>query len=694
MPRSLIIVESPAKAKTIGKFLGRSCVVKASMGHVRDLPKSQFGIDVGDGFAPKYITIRGKGPVLNELKKEQKKVDKVYLAADPDREGEAICWHLAQYLGLEDDLCRIEFNEITKNAVKKAFDAPRKIDIDKVNAQQARRILDRIVGYKLSPLLWDKVKKGLSAGRVQTVAMRLICEREREIQAFKPEEYWKITATLTPDVKKNTFDAELIHKHGKRIKMTNKSQVDSILRSLDGKQFVIDKVIRKEKKRNPSPPFITSTMQQEASRKLGFATRKTMRIAQQLYEGLEVGGEGSVGLITYMRTDSTRIAKEAQISARDYIRKAFGKEYVPSYMPVYKAKGSAQDAHEAIRPTDVQKTPDSIKVFLSRDQYRLYKLIWDRFVASQMTPAIVDTTSVDIIAGDYCFRATGSIVKFPGFMAIYIEDTDEENTAKESILPDLFEEQALKLLQLKPTQHFTKAPARYSEAMLVRSLEEHGIGRPSTYAAIIDTILKRGYVLHEDKRLAPSELGLIVTELLVEHFPDVFDVEFTALMESRLDKIAESEEDWVNVLRDFYDPFIEALNTAHIEMKRVEVEDEVTDEICDKCGRNMVIKHGRYGKFLACPGFPDCRNTQPILAKVGVKCPKCGADIVERRTKRGRRFYGCSTYPECDFVTWNKPSQDSCPKCESFLVTVKRKNGSVNKCSNDKCDYTIALPGN
>lgn len=688
MQRSLIIVESPAKARTIGKFLGRSCIVRASMGHVRDLPKSQFGIDVEDGFAPKYITIRGKGPVLGELKKEQKKVDKVYLAADPDREGEAICWHLAEYLELEDEECRIEFNEITENAVKRAFDNPRKIDMNRVYAQQARRILDRIVGYKLSPLLWDKVKKGLSAGRVQTVAMRLICDREREIRAFTPEEYWKITATLTSDRKKNAFEAELIQEQNKRIDLSNQEQVESILKALDGKEFVVDKVIRKEKKRNPSPPFITSSMQQEASRKLGFTARKTMQIAQQLYEGLEIGGAGSVGLITYMRTDSTRVSKEAQLQAREYIRSSFGKDFVPSHIPAYKAKGSAQDAHEAIRPTDVLKTPDSIKGYLSRDQYRLYKLIWDRFIASQMAPAIVDTTSVDIVAGDYVFRATGSIVKFPGFMAIYIEDTDEESTTKESILPELSEKQMLKLLKLTPTQHFTKAPARYSEAMLVRALEEHGIGRPSTYATIIDTILKRGYVFYEDKRLVPSELGLIVTELLVEHFPEVFDVEFTASMEARLDKIVEGKEDWVKVLKDFYEPFITTLNTAQNEMTKVELEDEITDEICEKCGRNMVIKHGRYGKFLACPGFPECRNTQPLLTKIDAKCPKCGADMVERRTKKGRKFYGCSAYPECAFVTWNKPLKESCPKCGNFIFTERRRKGSVKKCSNEQCDYT------
>lgn len=688
MSKSLIIVESPAKAKTIGQFLGRSCIVKASMGHVRDLPKSQFGIDVEKGFAPKYITIRGKGEVLSELKKQQKKVDKVYLAADPDREGEAICWHLAQYLNLENNLCRIEFNEITEKAVKKAFENPRTIDMNRVYAQQARRILDRIVGYKLSPLLWDKVKKGLSAGRVQTVTMRLICEREREIQAFIPEEYWKIFATLTPGTKKNSFDAELIQRQGKRIKLSTKEQVDTILNAIKGKEFVVNKITRKEKKRNPVPPFITSSMQQEAMRKLGFGTRKTMRIAQQLYEGLSLGEKGSVGLITYMRTDSTRVAKEAQLAAREYISKTFGKGFVPPYMPVYKTKESAQDAHEAIRPTDAVRTPASVKAFLSNDQYKLYKLIWDRFIASQMASAIIDTTSIDITAGDCVFRATGSVVKFSGFMAIYIEDTDEENKEKENILPELHEKQILELMKITPSQHFTKPPARYTEATLVRALEEKGIGRPSTYATIIETIMKRGYVVTEDKHLVPSELGLIVTDLLVKHFPDVFNIEFTALMEARLDKIVATQEDWVKVLKDFYAPFIKTLDKANTEMEKVKLEDEVSGEICSKCGRNMVIKYGRFGKFLACSGFPECRNTQAIVTKIDAKCPKCGADIVERRTKKGRKFYGCSKYPECDFVAWNKPSKESCPKCGSFLIITKRKNKKIVKCANNNCNYT------
>ncbi len=692
MGKSLVIVESPAKAKTISRFLGRNYTVKASVGHVRDLPKSQLGVDVENGFQPKYITIRGKGPVLKELRDAAKKADRILFATDPDREGEAISWHLADALKVDGQSpCRIEFNEVTERAVKNAIKQPRPINQDLVDAQQARRVLDRLVGYKLSPLLWAKVRRGLSAGRVQSVAVRLICDREAEIEAFEPQEYWSIEAELQQtEGEKATFSAKLHKAKGKKIEISNQEKAEAIVEELKKAPFVVQSVERRERRRNPAPPFTTSSLQQEASRKLGFTARRTMRVAQQLYEGLEVGSEGTVGLITYIRTDSTRIAPEAQQAARQAIQELFGKEYLPAKPPVYKSRAGAQAAHEAVRPTSMDRRPEDVKSFLTRDQYRLYRLIWERFIASQMAPAILDTLTVQIQAGDYVFRATGSSIKFPGFMALYTENTDqpEEGDEKKGMLPDLKEGEDLKLLQLIPNQHFTQPPPRYSEAMLVKTMEELGIGRPSTYAQIIDTITRRGYVELVDKRFVPTELGNIVVDLLKEHFPNIIDVEFTATMESQLDRVEEGKEDWEQVLASFWEPFSKELEKAEIHMEEVEIADEETDEICEKCGRNMVIKQGRYGRFLACPGFPECRNTKPLLKEIGVPCPKCGGQIVERRSRRGRTFYGCANYPDCDFTSWQRPAGKNCPQCGQFMV-IKQRRGKAPEvvCSDKECGY-------
>jgi DNA topoisomerase-1 len=688
MADSLVIVESPAKAKTIGKYLGSKYIVKASMGHVRDLPKSQMGVEFDNNFEPKYITIRGKGDILKELKDARKKVKKVYLAADPDREGEAIAWHLAHYLDLDDtEECRVVFNEITKQAVKDAFKTPRPINKDLVNAQQARRILDRLVGYKISPLLWKKVKKGLSAGRVQSVAVKLINDREDEIKAFIPEEYWSITVQLKSG--SNTFEAKFYGTGGQKQELHTEAEVQAILQGLEGADFIVSEVKEKERSRNPSAPFITSTMQQEAARKLNFRASKTMSVAQQLYEGIDLGKEGIVGLITYMRTDSTRISPVAQEEAKGFIVEKYGEAYYPETPRQYiKKAANAQDAHEGIRPSSVLRTPEEVKGFLSRDQYRLYKLIWERFVASQMSSAVMDTMTVDILAGASMFRAVGSKVKFPGFMKVYVESSDEEAPAgdEEKFLPPLAKDNVLKREAVEPKQHFTQPPPRYSEARLVRALEEMGIGRPSTYAPILETIQKRGYVALEDKRFIPTEIGELVNELMEEFFPEILDVGFTAQMEEELDHVEEGREDWVKVLNGFYKSFEKRLEVAEEEMKEIEIQDEVSDELCEKCGRHLVYKMGRFGKFLACSGFPDCRNTKPIIKGTGVVCPSCNTgNIVERRSKKGRVFFGCDRYPDCDFVSWDRPVGRNCPECGQMLITKTNRSGTVIQCS--KCDY-------
>lgn len=686
LSKTLVIVESPAKAKSIGKYLGRNYTVKASMGHVRDLPKSQFGVDVEHNFTPKYITIRGKGDIIKELRSAVKKVDRVLLASDPDREGEAIAWHLSKLLELnEDKPCRIEFNEITKNAIQQAVKHPRPIDVDRVNAQQARRILDRLVGYNLSPLLWRKVKKGLSAGRVQSVAVRLICDREEEIQAFVPEEYWSLTAKFLK-AGKNPFEAKLQKYLNKKIEINNRESMDKILKDLKNVSYSIQSVVRKEKLRNPAVPFTTSSLQQEASRKLNFTSRKTMVVAQQLYEGIELGKEGPVGLVTYIRTDSTRVSETAIEEAKDFIQDRFGPAYIPKQVRQVAAKGKVQDAHEAIRPTSVQRDPDSVKQFLTNDQYKLYKLIWSRFLASQMASAVIDTTTIDIRAGEYTFRASGSIIKFPGFMQVYIEGNDDGTKEEEKLLPELVEGDMVEAKSLTPKQHFTQPPPRYTDATLVKVLEEKGIGRPSTYAPIVETIQKRGYVVRENKQFYPTELGAIVVELLKKHFQDIINIEFTAEMEEKLDLIAEGEEEWAGVIKEFYFPFSKTLEQAEELIGKVKVEDEVSDEICEQCGKNMVIKLGRFGKFLACPGFPDCRNTKPLLVPTGVKCPKCEGEMVLRRSKKGRKFYGCSHYPNCEFVTWDTPTNEKCPQCGDMLVEKNNRSKEKNlQCVNENC---------
>ncbi|MGG1661430.1 type I DNA topoisomerase [Brevibacillus sp. NRS-1366] len=686
MADTLVIVESPTKAKTIGKYLGSKYIVKASMGHVRDLPKSQMGVDVTRGFEPKYITIRGKGDVLKALKDAAKKVKKVYLAADPDREGEAIAWHLAQYLGLDmSQPLRVVFNEITKDAIKEAFKHPRHINMDLVNAQQARRILDRLVGYNISPILWKKVRKGLSAGRVQSVTVKLIMDREREIQQFIPEEYWSIVSKLISNGKE--IQAKFYGYGDEKVELKSEEDVKQVLERMKDHPYVVQKVTKRERKRNPAPPFITSSLQQEAARKLNFRTAKTMRIAQELYEGIDVGNkEGAVGLITYMRTDSTRLSVTAQNEAKEYILEKFGAEYVLSEPRTQAKNENAQDAHEAIRPTAVARTPDEIKEFLSRDQLRLYRLIWERFLASQMSSAVLDTMSVDIDSGGVTFRATGSKVKFPGFMKVYIEGNDD-GTEEEGYLPPIEEGQTLEQQEIEPSQHFTQPPPRYSEARMLKTLEEMGIGRPSTYAPTLETVQKRGYVALEEKRFVPTELGEIVITLIEEFFPEILNVEFTAHMESGLDDIEAGSTNWVQILDAFYGDFAKRVAVAEEEMKEVELKDEESDESCELCGSVMVYKLGRFGKFLACSGFPDCRNTKPIVKETGVKCPQCETgEIIERKSKKSRIFYGCNQYPGCDFVSWDKPIARPCPKCSSMLIEKKRKKQGVSVVCT-KCDY-------
>ncbi len=743
--KSLVIVESPAKAKTIAKYLGRNFTVKASVGHIMDLPKSKLGVDIENNFEPSYIVIKGKAPIVKELKSAAKKSERILIATDPDREGEAIAAHVAEVISgsiKHEEVYRVLFNEITKKAILKAIEHPGKVDVNKVDAQQARRILDRLVGYQISPILWKKVRRGLSAGRVQSVALRIICEREDEIKAFVPEEFWSLTALLegkTPP----QFEAKLIKKDEDKIKLKNNDEVRKILADLQGRPYSVTKVDKKERRRNPVPPFTTSKLQQEGGRKLGFTSRRTMGIAQGLYEGLDIGKEGTVGLITYMRTDSTRVGQEAQDEAREFIAAKYGKDYLPEKPPVYASAKSAQEAHEAIRPTSVKHEPDAIKQYLEPDQYKLYKLIWNRFVASQMNSAIIDQTSVDILAGDYTFRATGSIVKFSGFMAVYLEEKAEDAVADdengEAVLPPLTEGDALTLIKLDPKQHFTQPPPRFSEALLVKTLEEKGIGRPSTYAAIISTIQDRDYVTKVENKFRPAELGVLVNNLLVNHFPVILDVAFTARMEEELDKIEEGQMPWVDVVKDFYKPFRESLEKAQADMKDFKAEQTPTDITCEKCGKPMIIKWGRNGQFLACSGYPECKSTKPFVRtegggveaaaeettdelcpkcgsamtvkrgrfgkflacsrypeckytqgmSTGVLCPDDGGKIVERRSRFGKAFYSCSNYPECKFALWNKPLPRPCPQCNApFLVEkYSKKTGLSIVCLKKECGY-------
>jgi DNA topoisomerase-1 len=764
MSKSLIIVESPSKAKTLKKYLGRNFNVVASVGHVKDLPKSKFGVDIEKNFRPQYIIIRGKKKILDEIKKAAQAADKVYLAPDPDREGEAIAWHIAEELnGKRNKIYRVLFNEITEQAVKKALTLPGKIDQKKVNAQQARRILDRIVGYKISPLLWEKVRRGLSAGRVQSVAVRLVCEREKEIEAFVPEEYWSITAKLS-GANPPPFVARLHSIAGEPVKISNQVQAQEKVKVLERLSYTVQQIERKDKKRNPPAPFTTSKLQQDAVRKLRFSPKKTMMLAQQLYEGVEIGTEGPVGLITYMRTDSTRLSVEAQQEAREYIQGQYGQDYLPGKPNVYKNKKGAQDAHEAIRPTSAQRDPEAIKPFLQRDQYLLYKLIWTRFLASQMNPAILEVTRVDIAAGEHLFRATGTVTKFPGFTAVYVEAQDngagkspgtslkgqeaDEETAvgseeEEGTLPTLQEGERLALITLEPKQHFTQPPPRYNEALLIKELEEQGIGRPSTYHTIISTIQDRKYVEKVEGRFKPTELGEIVNELLVTHFPDVLNVEFTARMEQELDEIEEGDKKWVDTVRDFYEPFNKRLEKAQHEMRDIKREETPTEIVCDRCGLPMVIRWGKNGRFLACTGYPDCRNTKEFMAdesgdisvvqkentvsdlcercgspmvikngrfgrfvacskypeckytkalSTGVKCPQpgCGGDLTEKRTKKGKVFFACSRYPQCNYALWNRPLPRPCPECKAPFLVEKydRKSQQTRvQCPEKGCQY-------
>ncbi len=681
----LVIVESPAKAKTIEKYLGRNYKVVASVGHIRDLPKSKMGIDVENDYEPHYISIRGKGDVIKSLRSAAKKAEKVYLASDPDREGEAIAWHLAFLLGLDlKDKNRVVFNEITKDAVKAAFKEPRTIDVDLVDAQQARRILDRLVGYSLSPILWRKVKKGLSAGRVQSVALKIIIDREKEIRDFVPEEYWSIDGNFKKATKK--FKANFWGLDGKKKKLPNAESIKEVTDRLSGKDFQVTKVEKKERKRNPSAPFTTSSLQQEAARKLNFRTRKTMMVAQQLYEGIALGKQGTVGLITYMRTDSTRIADTAKGEAAEFIENTYGSEFsVHGGKKRANAQG-AQDAHEAVRPTSVLRTPEAMEKFLDKDQLKLYRLIWSRFVASQMTPAILDTMKVTLDQNGVIFIANGSKIKFKGFMQVYVEGRDDGKEDKENILPELVEGDVVQSVSIEPKQHFTQPPARYSEATLIKTLEENGVGRPSTYAPTLETIQRRYYVKLTQKRFEPTELGEIVNSLIEEFFPQIVDMHFTAEMENSLDSIEAGKEEWVKVVDQFYRPFEKELTTAEESIEKIQIKDEPAGFDCDLCGHPMVIKLGRYGKFYACSNFPDCRNTKPIVKEIGVECPVCHqGQVVERKSKKNRLFYGCTRYPECDFTSWDKPVGRNCPKCDNYLVEKKVKGGKQVVCI--KGDY-------
>ena len=686
MSKNLVIVESPAKAKTIKKFLGTNYEVMASNGHVRDLPKSQLGIDVDNDYEPKYITIRGKGDIIAKLKKDAKGVDHIYLATDPDREGEAIAWHLAYILKIDpNEKVRITFHEITKSAVVSSVKKPRAVDIDLVDAQQTRRFIDRIVGYSISPILWKKVKKGLSAGRVQSVAVRMICDREDEINAFVQEEYWTLAMKGQVTGSDNIFEAMFYGQNNVKMELASKEQTDAIVEHMKKADFTITSVKKGTKTRSPAAPFTTSTLQQDAARKLNFTTKKTMMLAQQLYEGVDIKGSGSTGLVTYIRTDSKRISDDAANAAKQYILDQYGESYLPSSPRIYKNKSSAQDAHEAIRPTDLNLQPELIKESLSRDQYRLYKLIWERFIASQMANAEYDTIRAEITDQDgYIFRANGLKTTFKGFIKIYTEGRDEEDEdEKDSELPQLNEGDKVSVLQFLPKQNFTQPPARYNEASLVKALEDNGIGRPSTYSPTISTIISRGYVGKEKKTLFPTDLGKIVNDVMLHYFPEVVNLTFTASLEERFDDVEEGTVQWKKVVDDFYKSFSVALENAQENMDKIEIPDEVSDVICEKCGRNMVVKLSRTGKFLACPGFPECRNTKPIIVETGVDCPKCNGKILEKKSKKGRTYFGCENHPECDFFLFDRPVNEKCPKCSSLLI---HKYSNI-KCSNQECDY-------
>lgn len=694
MTNKLVIVESPAKARTIGKFLGRGYKVEASNGHVRDLPKSQMGVDVDNNFEPRYITIRGRGEILDRIRKMARTASKIYLATDPDREGEAISWHLAYVLGIDaSEACRVEFHEITSKAVKSAIKVARPIDMDLVNAQQARRVLDRLVGYKISPLLWQKVKKGLSAGRVQSVATRMICDREREIEEFVPEEFWVLTGRFR--CAGAELGARLITLGGEQEHVSTREEAERALELIRAQSYRVSAVRRGEKRKNPAAPFTTSNMQQEASRKLGFTTQKTMQIAQQLYEGVELAGEGMQGLISYIRTDSTRVSDEAVAAVRDMIGQRYGAEYLPDAPNTYKSRKTAQDAHEAIRPTDVSRVPESIKDSLTRDQFKLYKLVYSRFVSSQMTPAVYDTLSVDIAGGPVVMRFTGTRKKFAGFTVVYEESVDDEVEEKDVRLPDITEGMELELTDAQGDQRFTQPPPRYTEASLVRELEEKGIGRPSTYAPTITTIIARGYIARENRRLMPTELGTIVTDLMKQYFSNIVDLTFTANMEEELDEVEEGKRDWHAVIGEFYGPFSETLENAEKNMEKVQIVDQVSDVVCDKCGAMMVYKMGRYGKFLACPNFPECRNTKALLKEIDAPCPKCGGKLLERMSHKGRKFYGCEHYPDCDFVSWDMPVREKCPLCGSMMVMKRgRKGAAAHVCTNETCRHRVEMaPG-
>ena len=685
---NLVIVESPSKAKTIGKYLGAEYTVKASMGHLRDLPKSTMGVDIERGFVPEYVPLEAKADLIAELKKLAKKADAVYLATDPDREGEAISWHLMELLQLpENKTFRVTFNEITQKVVKQSIEKPRAIDTDLVDAQQARRVLDRIVGYQLSPLLWKKVRRGLSAGRVQSVATRLVVDRENEIRVFEPKEYWSLELQLNLLDKPGSFVAHYFGGEKKR-ELENEQQVDAVLQDITGKEFTIKNVKRADKKRSAAPPFITSTLQQEASRKLNMTPKRTMAIAQQLYEGIDVAGEGTTGLITYMRTDSLRLSDEAMDAAASYIKDRYGKQYYYGKHHVFKTKSGAQDAHEAIRPTHVELDPERIQKSLTKEQYKLYKLIWSRFLASQMANAVFDTVSIDAVCGDHVFRANHQSMKFPGFIAVYEEGKDDEQEISGSPLPDLQEGDRAECGDIRKEQHFTQPPARYTEATLVKAMEEKGVGRPSTYASIVSTIQDREYVNKTDKRLAPTALGEVVTQLMVERFNDIIDVEFTANMENRLDDVEAGKLNWKEVLSDFYADFHKEMVDAEaaLEGTRIKVPDEVSDEICEECGRNMVVKIGRFGKFLACPGFPECKNTKPIVEKMPGRCPKCGSTILKRKSKRGYAYYGCERGAQCGFMSWDVPTAEDCPKCGQTLFKKSGRGRMKPFCINEACE--------
>ncbi len=688
----LVIVESPAKAKTIQKYLGPGYEVIASMGHIRDLPKSKLGVDTDNDFKPQYTDMKGKEDVIKDLKKHAKKCDKIYLATDPDREGEAISWHIAQMLDLDmNDNNRVAFNEITKSGVQAGMSNPHKIDVDLVNAQQARRILDRLVGYKLSPFLWKKVKRGLSAGRVQSAAVRLIVDRENEIRKFVPKEYWSIDAKFTAPGSRKVLDAALISVDGKKLEIPNEAEANGLLQSLEGAEYIVQKARKRITKKQPAPPFITSKLQQEASRKLGFNAKRTMKAAQELYEGVDIEGIGAVGLITYMRTDSLRISDEAKDAAAKYIETVYGKEYLPPEKRVYKSKSNVQDAHEAIRPSTPDLTPERVKGSLTSDQFKLYKLIWEQFIASQMANALLDTVSVDIAANNCIFRASGYSVKFDGFTVLYVESSDSSEENKK-MLPPLNENDKLRLKSINGNQHFTQPPARYTEASLIKALEENGIGRPSTYAPTITTITTRQYVEHEEKQLKPTNLGEAITELMKEHFNKIVDAKFTAQMESDLDEVEHGKKNWVSALHEFYDDFSKTLEDAETAMegKRVKIPDEEMDVVCELCGRNMVIKYSKYGKFLACPGFPKCRNTKKIVQETNGNCPLCGKKMLLKKSKKGRSFYGCEGYPDCNFMTWNVPSEEKCPECGSSLFIKGGKSGRLI-CEKPGCGYEREL---